>query len=243
MVLHLSHSFLCPAHSIPMSQGWNDKVKPEQSSPQPWEWLWHVQDVVQTGSCCFTLPRPSPFPSSIGNAGQGGWKEAGPSSQTLGTGDTPQGCLQDPFDLREMILTYQAPPDSLLSFRLGHRSAKDRALRRQVLQVTLIPWKRISRTILDTPFQQPRLGQASFLRLVLLQCRGSTANAELDALTWTVGRRTLPRVLLKGQEQAKLTGRATSKGPFRRWTTTNKTLEHNLCFNWAPSRCVGVRAG
>lgn len=92
-----------------MSQGWNSKVKPEQSSPQPREWLWHVQDVVQTGLCCFTLPAAIPIP-------QQRWEccprrvERGRAklTETPGTGDTPQGCLQqqqDPSALREVILT------------------------------------------------------------------------------------------------------------------------------------------
>lgn len=92
-----------------MSQGWNSKVKPEHSSPQPREWLWHVQDVVQTGLCCFTLPAAIPIP-------QQHWEccprrvERGRAklTGTPGTGDTPQGCLQqqqDPSALREVILT------------------------------------------------------------------------------------------------------------------------------------------
>lgn len=88
---------------------WNSKVKPEPSSPQPQEWLWHAQDVVQTGPCCFTLPGTIPVL-------QQHWEccprrlDGGRAKLTEmpGTGDTPQGCLpqqQDQFALRKMLLT------------------------------------------------------------------------------------------------------------------------------------------
>lgn len=150
-----------------MSQGWNSKVKPEQRSSHLREWLWPVQGVVQTVPCCFTLPAAIPIP-------QQPWEccprrlEGGRAKLTEkpATGDTPQVCLpqqQDPFSLREMILT-----KVLLTFRLVHRSAKDTALRRQVLQVMLIPGERISSTILDAPCNSP--GQTKLVFQDLLSC-------------------------------------------------------------------------
>lgn len=113
-------------------------------------------------------------------------------TETAGTGDTPQGCLQQhhhPFAFREMIL-----PKLILaacSASGWFRSAKDTAHGSPSGDT-----ESRGKDLMDHPgstFQQPRLGQACFPGLVLLQCRGSAASAELDALTWTGGEDSTPQ--------------------------------------------------